>query len=142
MAAEDAFMYAWDLEIPADVDVAWGTYGHDPQHTFRLSDSAPAPTAPDNTLLVKKSVYNYPNPTQGNQTTIHVVVNFPSTINVRIYNMAGELVETLKTTGSPLVDNEVVWQLGNVASGVYMARVEAEGNGTTEHAFCTIAVIK
>ena len=142
VAAEDRFVYAWDLEVPADVDIAWGTYGHDLQHTFRNADTAPAPQPTGPGLLVKKSVYNYPNPARGGQTMIHYVVNESCTIRVRIYNLAGELVAELGDGAAPIVDNEVIWQLDNVSSGVYMARVEADNGTTKEHAFCTIAVIK
>ena len=56
--------------------------------------------------------------------------------------MTGEVIDEIKTSGKPLVDNEVSWNLNGIESGVYNAKLEASGNGKREYTFFKIAVIK
>ncbi len=88
------------------------------------------------------TAYNYPNPTEGNLTTIRYRLNFPAEVNIKIYDLAGELVDELAGTGFGQADNEVNWEVTNIESGVYLARVEAEGNGMKDVAIFKIAVVK
>jgi len=87
-------------------------------------------------------VYNYPNPTEDNFTTIHYFVNYAADIFIKIYDLSGELVDEIQTAGQPLIDNEVIWKLDGIESGVYNAVLEAVGDGKREHKIIKIAVIK
>lgn len=100
------------------------------------------PPQPEGELLVKESVYNYPNPTEGNSTTIHYFVRYPADIFIKIYDLSGEVIDEIRSVGLPMVDNEVPWNLDGIESGVYNARLEAVGNGKREYKFFKIAVIK
>jgi hypothetical protein len=93
-------------------------------------------------LMPKRSVYNYPNPTEGGSTTIRYSLNQPADVNIRIYDLAGDFIEEMAGAGNAPADNEVTWNLGNVASGVYFARVEARGQTSTDIAIIKIAVVK
>jgi len=89
-----------------------------------------------------ESVYNYPNPTEGNETRIRYRLNAPAEVRVKIFDLAGELVEELAAPGVGGTDNEAVWKLDGVQSGVYLARVEAKGSKATDVAVIKIAVVK
>jgi len=141
VVGEDGWINVWDFGF-TDGEVVWGAYLKDAAHSARLIDLETTPPEPSLELLVDNSVYGYPNPTEGNSTMIHFVVNYESQIKIEIYDLTGELVTELHSAGSPQVDNEVVWNLVDVESGVYLARVQASANGRSEHAICKIAVIK
>ncbi len=87
---------------------------------------------------------NYPNPFHPNEapTTIAYVLNDNASVRLRIYTISGGLVlDTQFAAGSQggLAGlNEVSWDGRNgngdpVASGGYIAFIEAEGNGATMH---------
>ncbi|NIR51976.1 T9SS type A sorting domain-containing protein [candidate division KSB1 bacterium] len=140
--SDDGFFYAWDLTNMFNPEnVPWGSYLADARHTnAKLETQEPVP--PSEQLLPANTAYNYPNPTEGNLTTIRYRLNFPAEVNIKIYDLAGELVDELAGTGFGQADNEVNWEVTNIESGVYLARVEAEGNGMKDVAIFKIAVVK
>ena len=93
--------------------------------------------------MPKASVYNYPNPTEGQSTTIRYTLGQEAQVDIRIYDLSGDLVAEFPGTGLAHTDNEIVWDLSGVASGIYLCRVEARGTGGGEETtFCKIAVVK
>jgi hypothetical protein len=87
--------------------------------------------------------YNYPNPVYGNQTNIHYYVSEDSKINIKIFDLAGDLVSELNDNAKGGFSNETLWNVSNVQSGVYLARIEAQSStGKTESKIIKIAVIK
>lgn len=138
----DDFCYVWPLDYDyVGERVYWGQYLKDARH----SGAYLAPTAPIVTagkLMPEKTVYNYPNPTEGNSTVIRYYLREAAAVNIRIYDLAGELVAEFDGPGLPQIENEVAWDLSNVQSGVYLARVEAKSSSETNLAFIKIAVIK
>jgi subtilisin family serine protease len=84
-----------------------------------------------NTSIERRAVFpsswafaqNYPNPFNGT-TTITYTLPSRSRVRVEVYNLLGQLVETLvdeEQNGGP---GKVLWK-GNAASGVYFCRLEA-----------------
>ena len=141
-ASNDGFLYVWDLPNTSNPDnISWGGLFHDLQHSnANLTSLQSKP--PGKRLMPKKLVYNYPNPTEGNSTTIRYTLNSPAQVKIKIYDLTGELVDELQGTGFGQAENEVVWRLENIESGVYLARVEADGNGNKDAAIIKIAVVK
>ncbi|HEX9654312.1 MAG TPA: T9SS type A sorting domain-containing protein [bacterium] len=140
--ADDGFLYVWNLPIPFDARyVPWGSFLANAQHT-NLFDESRRPALPSGELMPANLVYNYPNPTEGNLTTIRYRLNFPAQVQVRIFDLAGELVDELTGPGFSEIENEVTWPLQNIQSGVYLARVEAAGEGRKDVVVFKIAVIK
>jgi hypothetical protein len=90
----------------------------------------------------KERVYNYPNPVYEGKTYIRYYVAENSEINVRIFDLAGALVEELNSSASAGFDGEIEWNVNSVQSGVYLARVEASSAGNKEVNFIKIAVVK
>lgn len=96
-----------------------------------------------NSFLPKDRSYNYPNPVYGSTTNIRYFVNEDSKINIKIFDISGSLVAELNNTAQGGFDNETVWNVSNIQSGVYLAIIEADGSsGKTETNIIKIAVVK
>jgi hypothetical protein len=87
--------------------------------------------------------YNYPNPAYSGETAIRYFVNEDSKINVKIFDLAGDYVAELNAEAQGGFDNETVWNVNNIQSGVYLARIEATSlSGKSESVIIKIAVVK
>jgi len=91
----------------------------------------------------KNKAYNWPNPVYDGQTFIRYYVSEDSKINIKIFDLAGDFVAELNNTAIGGMDNETTWNVNNIQSGVYFARVEATGNsGKSESTIIKIAIVK
>ncbi|MBZ0198270.1 MAG: T9SS type A sorting domain-containing protein, partial [Ignavibacteriaceae bacterium] len=96
-----------------------------------------------NEFFPKNRAYNYPNPVYDSETYIRYYVNENSKINIKIFDLAGDFVSELNNDATGGMDNETKWDVSNIQSGVYFARIEAAGvNGKTETNIIKIAVVK
>ncbi len=96
-----------------------------------------------NTFFPKEKAYNYPNPVYGSETFIRYYVSEDSKINIKIFDLAGDFVAELNDDASGGFDNETVWNVSGIQSGVYLARIEATStSGKTEANIIKIAVVK
>ncbi len=96
-----------------------------------------------NEFFPKDRAYNYPNPVYDNQTAIHYYVSEDSKINIKIFDLAGDYVAELNDNAKGGLDNETIWKVNDIQSGVYLARIEATGSsGKTETNIIKIAIIK
>ena len=87
--------------------------------------------------------YNYPNPVYEGTTNIRYYVSEDSKINIKIFDLAGDFVAELNDDATGGMDNEIVWNVSNIQSGVYLTRIEAVStSGKTELAIIKIAVVK
>lgn len=142
VGCDDGYLYVWDLPGKYDPqNIPWGCYLHDPQHSG-INPQIVEVKPPSGELIPPSSVYNYPNPTEGSFTTIRYTLNYPAEVRIKIYDLAGDLVVELSGPGLPGTENEVVWNLEGVESGVYLARVEAKGGGKESFSIIKIAVVK
>jgi flagellar hook assembly protein FlgD len=93
--------------------------------------------------LPKERVYNWPNPVYDTKTFIRYFINGnASSVNIRILDLSGELVTKLVGTTFPNNDNEVIWDVSKVSSGLYYGVVEATIDGSVETKVIKIAVVK
>jgi len=93
--------------------------------------------------LPEDKVYNWPNPVYDNQTYIRYFLNgSASSVNIKILDLSGELVTTLQGTTFSNAENEVIWNVGEVQSGIYYGVVEADIDGSKETRIIKIAVVK
>ncbi|HSL87697.1 MAG TPA: T9SS type A sorting domain-containing protein, partial [Ignavibacteriaceae bacterium] len=87
--------------------------------------------------------YNYPNPVYDSQTFIRYYVSEESRINIKIFDLAGGFVAELNDFAPAGIDSETVWDVSNIQSGVYLARLEAVStSGKSESQVIKIAVVK
>jgi hypothetical protein len=88
-------------------------------------------------------VYNYPNPVYNGTTSIRYFVSENSKINIKIFDLAGALVDELNSDAAGGFDGETEWRVSGIQSGVYLARIEASSpDGNKEVNFIKIAVVK
>ncbi|MFH1897498.1 MAG: fibronectin type III domain-containing protein [Candidatus Desantisbacteria bacterium] len=80
-------------------------------------------------LLVNDMTYSYPNPAKPpvNIITFRYYLNTDADVTLSIYNLAGELVKTIKDRGVGYNDtNKLEWDISDVASDIYIWRLEAK----------------
>ncbi|MFQ6091956.1 MAG: FG-GAP-like repeat-containing protein [bacterium] len=143
VGSDDGYLYMWDLPgTYNDENIPWPMYAHDVQHTGAFPMDQLPPEIPEEELLSETSVYNFPNPTEGNSTLIRYRLGEEASVTIKIFNLAGELVDKFTGPGYAHTENEVRWDLTDFATGVYICRVEATGAIKTKTAFCKIAVVK
>jgi hypothetical protein len=73
---------------------------------------------------------NWPNPFNPS-TTIRFSIPNTMHVTICIYNVSGDLVETLVNKQVPAGVHDVVWDASTKASGVYFSRLEAPGFSQT-----------
>jgi hypothetical protein len=127
---------------PGRQDAAdWAQYqGDADQGAVRTSAVTGAPVSTE--YFPPSRAYNWPNPAYDDLTYIRYFVGETSTVRIRVFDQAGDLVQELSGPGVPGVDNEIAWDVRNVQSGVYFARIEAQAAGKSGSATVTIAVVK
>lgn len=87
-------------------------------------------------------VYTYPNPAKGDFLTFKFVVNYKSDVDIEIYNVAGEIIKKItKKDVLPGLINEIVWDIKNIASGVYIYVFKVEGSGGKKSVNKKLAII-
>jgi hypothetical protein len=75
----------------------------------------------------------YPNPAD-KSLTIRYELSKDGTINLSIYDLSGRLVETLVSGEQTAGRHSVNWDSSVAVTGVYLLRLEAEGNAITKRA--------
>lgn len=119
--------------------VDWAMCAHDERNTC----FATYRVRPTGELLSKAMVYNYPNPARGNVTNFRYYVDRDADITIKIYNIAGELVDKLEGQGiGGRQDNEITWDISRIASGVYIYQLQARSNQGSKTVIKKLAVIK
>jgi hypothetical protein len=99
----------------------------------------PAPVA-TGTSLARETVYAYPNPAARGPVRIRFYLAESATVELRIYDLAGNEVERATTSGVGGMDNEWTWDASRIAPGVYYCRVQASQGGQERVEFCKVAI--
>jgi hypothetical protein len=86
--------------------------------------------------------YNWPNPAYDGRTFIRYFVGETSSVRIKIFDTAGDLVKEMSGPGVAGMDNEVEWDVSDVQSGVYFARIEAQAGGQSGSTTVKIAIVK
>jgi len=140
--SQDGYLYGWKTQWAYNAaKVLWRNYLYDSYHSNSNNTlNGSTATGP---CLPKEKVYNWPNPAYGSSTNIRYYLGGDaSSVNIKIMDLAGELVTTLKGTNFKGFDNEVPWDVTKVQSGIYIAVVELVGGSCGETASIKIAVVK
>ena len=83
---------------------------------------------PDSTFRLGE-VYSFPNPAMRTNPTFHIEVGIADKVEIRIYDLSGDLVHETSLSGNPrLIDDgqgpqyayEYTWDVSDVGSGVYV----------------------
>ncbi|MFH1784759.1 MAG: discoidin domain-containing protein [bacterium] len=108
------------------------------------TSSSQASIAQDSKDVSFNEVYSYPNPAKRINPTIHIDTTVSvDTIEISIYDIAGDLVHSANLDGSSISIGgnsvyEYTWDVSNVASGIYVYRIRTEQTTVVKK----IAVIK
>lgn len=143
LVAGDGYVYLFktDKKYKAS-NILWKNYLKDKSfsnNNFRSISSSVTYTE----KLPADRVYNWPNPVYDSRTFIRYFINGnPSSVTIKILDISGELVTTLNGSVFPNNDNEVVWDVSKVQSGIYYGVVEAVIDGSKETKVIKIAVVK
>lgn len=117
-----------------------GEYGDAANGSFTAAAGA---SRYETTFFPEAKAYNYPNPVYGDQTYIRYYVAKDADVTVRVFDLAGDYVAELSGRGIGGVENEIVWRIGDVESGVYLAALEVRADdGTTASKIIKIAIVK
>jgi len=131
---------AWSISS-VEGKLYWSEEYGNPQNTLFID--AAENTNRINEFFPANRAYNYPNPVYEGTTNIRYYVAEDSKINIKIFDLAGDFVAELNDEAQGGMDNETVWNVGDIQSGVYLARIEAVCDcGNTEQAVIKIAVVK
>lgn len=145
VSSEDGFVYVWglyvgDLRAPYNANhIKWGQYAYEPGNSA-LTPEQNTLTPLDGDLIPKKSAYNYPNPAHENVTTIRYFLTEPAKVKIHIFDLSGDLVQTLSGTGVTQTDNEVQWNLKKIQSGVYLAKITAKSTISSKKVTRTVKI--
>jgi hypothetical protein len=133
-------LYVWNISLSEGKPYWIAQYGDNLNTSF-----VPAAGSSNEikTFFPKERAYNYPNPVYDGITNIRYFVGEDSKINIKIFDLAGDFVAELNDFAKGGFDNETVWNVKDIQSGVYLARIEAvSSSGKTENNTIKIAVIK
>jgi len=94
-------------------------------------------------------VYAYPNPAKGGKNpTIHIECGIADRLEIRIYNIAAELLHSNEFSGNDwkIINNkycyEYTWNVNEIASGVYIYLIRAKYDNNTIKTLKKVAIIK
>lgn len=139
----DGYLYAFKTTtVYNESKVLWKNYLKDKYHSnYNTQSNYIAPSYTEK--LPKDKVYNWPNPTYDGKTYIRYYINGTAgVVSIKILDLSGELVTALPSKNVSNADNEVVWDVSTVQSGIYYGVIEATIDGTTETKIIKIAVVK
>jgi hypothetical protein len=134
----DAFLTSNSV---TSTSLTWWQHLGDERHSN--VDASVTQVIPISTEFFPKSrVYNWPNPVYGQSTQIRYFTSEDANVTITILDLSGRKITELSGRGTAGMDNEVAWNVSNIQSGVYLARVEARGASKSEVVFIKIAVVK
>ncbi len=138
--------HVWDISKIASsytgTDITWGQSNAGPANSG-VYPGVISPRPQSVRLLPSDRAYCYPNPIDGDSAHLRFFLGGEARINVKMFNGAGELVgEVSKDDLEPRTDNEIVLDMRDYSSGLYIFRLEATGNGKKEEVFIRAAVSK
>lgn len=120
--------------------VMWSGYRGGWQRTGVVQPDQGAQTPAE--ALSIEALYTYPNPaTQIGVTRIYYQLTTDATIHINIFDLAGDLIAELTDQGyAPM--HQTPWDISNIATGVYICRLEAVSAQGSDVKFHKIAIIK
>ena len=149
VASDDGNVYAWKTgtlvtgPLPPP-SMPWPQYMRDAQNTG-LDETILAVTPKSKEFFPTSLTYNWPNPVgpeHGFKTHIRYYVGENATIHIKIFDLAGDMVDEFDGPGIGGLDNEVMWDVSGMQSGIYFAQIEATGTSGSGNAVIKIAVVK
>ncbi|MDH4223590.1 MAG: T9SS type A sorting domain-containing protein, partial [candidate division Zixibacteria bacterium] len=142
--SKNGLVYGYTLDFSApswEEKTPWLMYGYNSGHTNSLPKTLLPEVPIYAELMPEKAIYNYPNPAN-DETTIRYFLSRDAAVNIKFFDLSGDLVAEANQTGKANTENEFKWDCSRYASGVYLCRVEAKSNYGKQVGFCKIALVK
>jgi hypothetical protein len=137
---EDGRAIIWNINGGKTGAFSWSGINGDPANSNYL----PAPKSGNviTEFFPQSKVYNWPNPVYGGETNIHFYVSENSEVDINIFDLSGNLVQTLSASATGGFENEIKWNTSGIESGVYFAHVNVKSSsGKNDLKIIKIAVI-
>ena len=136
---DDGALNAFQLPVRADgalfatdgvsASIPWTEFGGNRRHTSVLEDTNQGSVRPIAVALDKSSVYCFPNPTRGSDIGVaYTLGQGVRSVEIRVLDPMGNEVDRIAGPTGP-AQNVVRIPVINLASGVYVVRVEVVGSG-------------
>jgi M6 family metalloprotease-like protein len=136
-------LFAWQLDaLSSEVTLWWNQSYPGPTNNMLIAKRLTEIPSQSSNLMPDESVYNYPNPNTQNHTTIRYFLKEDANVDIKIFDLAGDLVASFQGPGEGNVHNEQRWDLSDISSGVYLGRVEARSANDTNVKIIKIMVVK
>ncbi|HEX5031449.1 MAG TPA: FG-GAP-like repeat-containing protein [Candidatus Eisenbacteria bacterium] len=120
----------------------WQEWGGNRRRTSVLEDTVLVTAAPVASALAPGSVYCFPNPARGNEIGVAYTLGAGVTeVVIRVLDPTGREVQRLTPSTAP-TQNVARILLNNLASGVYVVRLEAKRDGASDVQFQKFAVVR
>jgi hypothetical protein len=141
---DKAVWEALESEVDDKEKVARAKTGHFSLYqVFADSGAVSEPTtilAAADDAFAYRDFYIFPSPSRGPQRpTVRVQVGVADSVDIRIYDVSGQMVHSASAGGPRLIDDnngkgpqytyDYVWDTGNVGSGVYTVSMAAKKSG-------------
>ncbi|MFQ3607788.1 MAG: T9SS type A sorting domain-containing protein [Chloroherpetonaceae bacterium] len=141
----DKFGLLNGYELPnATQNIEWGAlYSDNLNSNFHSPIRTPNRIAVQiNDFLPEKSVFNYPNPAS-TETAFRFFLKESGMVTVKIFDMTGARVWESSKQSAGGFDDEILWNVRSVQSGVYYAVLTAKSNRGEEKSIrLKVAVVK
>ena len=124
--SNNSTLFGWQLNSAfLDNELWWYQSVYKPGGNHFIYRQLAATGLPVTDLMPANKAYVYPNPNIEKYTNIRYYLRDAANVNIKIFDLAGDLVASFDGPGNGMVDNEIQWDLNSVSSGVYLCRVEA-----------------
>jgi M6 family metalloprotease-like protein len=120
----------------------WIGYAGNRRHTSVMGDSDLLAVAALPTGLARGSLYTFPNPARGADVGIaYTLADGVGSVDIRILDPLGNEVKRVSGSTQP-AENVARIPVRDMASGVYLVRIEVKRGGASEVAFRKFAVVR
>ncbi len=141
----DKFGLLYGYALPnATHNIEWGALYGDNLNTNSYSPirTSTRTTISINEFLPEKSVFNYPNPAS-TETAFRFYLKESGTVTVKVFDMTGAKVWESTKQSAGGFDDEILWNVRSVQSGVYYAVLTAKSTRGEEKSIrLKVAVVK
>lgn len=142
MVDKGGWVQGWQLTA-ASQNIQWAELYAGPlnQNSYQPSETTDRTEITYQSLMPSKRVFNWPNPAS-NETRFRFYLTESANVELNVYDLTGRKIWHKNVNGEANLDNEVLWRLNNVQSGVYYGIVKATSGSRSEQVKLKIAIIK
>ena len=95
-------------------------------------------------IIDQKLSYAYPNPSNGEVIKFRLKLGFADKIDIFIYDIAGYLIKEISLNQLEINSDilEIPWNISNVESGIYIARILAKNKNKSDEKIIKLGIVK